>query len=248
MINCLPCARNCAERIFISISLSLRKEVTSGPISQLSHSPILLPQAGSSSAPCSPCLGVPLHRVGVPPLGGLAEGVKGDEVTGLEPQLVFWPHCPALHNGWFPCHANGEMQLPRGKAPRPRSHSQQGLDLNSGLWGIKPLQWESFLPALPLHPSAHTSIPALTPRVPAVGVCRGSDSWGQPPPEVERPLHPPRGLHSIQTARRSTLREEPAARGRQVPAEPPPLQTQLNPLKGMLHELCNLASMGGFSP
>lgn len=64
---------------------------------------------------------------------GLTEEGRGNEVTDLESQLEFCPHCPALHNGWFPGRADGETEQPRGKVPHPRSHNQQGLDLNSGL-------------------------------------------------------------------------------------------------------------------
>lgn len=65
---------------------------------------------------------------------------------------------------------------------------------------------------------------------------------------VKPPLPQPWLAAAPCTAGPLALGEEPTALRRQVPAEPPPLQNQVNPLKGVLHELCNLAQMGGFFP
>lgn len=103
------------------------------PILQLSHCPFLLPRAGPS-LPLAPPASGSLYTWSVSSTRwGLPEGHRGNEVTDPEPQLAFCPHCPALHNGWFPSRADGETGRPRGKARSPRSHNQQGLDLNSGL-------------------------------------------------------------------------------------------------------------------
>lgn len=80
-----------------------------------------------------------------------------------------------------------------------------------------------------------------------MGLWRGSDNWkGQPSTEVNHSLPQPLLAAEFCTAGLLSLGEKPTALGRQVPAEPPTLQTWVNPLKGMLHELCNLALICGF--
>lgn len=71
---------------------------------------------------------------------------------------------------------------------------------------------------------------------------------GQPSTEVKHSLSQPLPAAEFCAPGLLALGEKPTALGRQVPAEPPTLQTWVNPLKGMLHELCNLALNVAFLP
>lgn len=147
------------------------------PILQLSHCPFLLPRAGPS-LPLAPPASGSLYTWSVSSTRwGLPEGHRGNEVTDPEPPAGVLPPLPSTPQRLVPqpCRWGDRAAQRQSAFPKVTQPARSGLELRSVRH--KASEMGVISPHLAPHPSAQTSIPAPTPGVPGVGVCRGSDSW-----------------------------------------------------------------------